>query len=193
MSEAAPQQKAALRADARERRRNMTLDTQVSSAQGIRTQLQALVAELGAKRLGCYLSTVDEPPTRAFIEWALEQDIEVLLPISRDDGLLDWAHFSAGDEGVDSLGMPIPLGDVLGPVAIDTVDVLLIPASLVDRDGMRMGWGRGYFDRTLGSMGHRPPIFAVVYDHEVVDSVPREAHDQPVDGVVTPSGIIRFS
>ena len=192
MSEAAPQLKAALRADARERRRTMTLDAQESSAQGVLTQLQTLVTELGAKSIGCYLSTVDEPPTRAFIEWALEQEMEVLLPISRDDGLLDWAHFSAGDEGVDHLGMPIPLGDLLGPVAIDTVDVLVVPASLVDRDGMRMGWGRGYFDRTLGSMGHRPPVFAVVYDHEVVDSVPRETHDQPVDGVVTPSGIIRF-
>ncbi len=193
MSEAAPQLKAALRADARERRRTMTLDAQESSARGILTQLQTLVTELGSKRIGCYLSTIDEPPTRTFIEWALEREMEVLLPISRDDGLLDWAHFSAGDEGVDQLGMPIPLGDLLGPVAIDTVDVLVVPASLVDRDGMRMGWGRGYFDRTLGSMGHKPPVFAVVYDHEVVDSVPREAHDQPVDGVVTPSGIIRFS
>lgn len=192
MSEAAPQLKAALRADARERRRGMTLDARDTGAHGILTQLQSLVTELGARRIGCYLSTVDEPPTRAFIEWALGQDIEVLLPISRDDGLLDWAHFSAGDEGVDRLGMPIPLGDVLGPVAIDTVDVLVIPASLVDREGMRMGWGRGYFDRTLGSMGHRPAVYAVVYDHEVVDSVPRETHDQPVDGVVTPSGIIRF-
>ena len=181
-----------MRADARERRRSLTLDASEGSAQGILTHLQALVTDMGAARIGCYLSAVDEPPTRDFIEWALEDDIEVLLPISRDDGLLDWAHFSAGDEGVDSLGMPIPLGDVLGPVAIDTVDVLIVPASLVDRDGMRMGWGRGYFDRTLGSMGHRPPVFAVVYDHEVVDSVPREAHDQPVDGVVTPSGIIRF-
>lgn len=192
MSEAAPQLKAALRADARERRRGMTLDARNTGAHGILTHLQSLVTELGARRIGCYLSTVDEPPTRAFIEWALGQDIEVLLPISRDDGLLDWAHFSTGDECVDRLGMPIPLGDVLGPVAIDTVDVLVIPASLVDRDGMRMGWGRGYFDRTLGSMGHRPPVYAVVYDHEVVDSVPRETHDQPVDGVVTPSGIIRF-
>jgi len=192
MSEAAPQQKAALRAETRERRRGMTRDTMETSAKGILSHLQALVTEIGAQRIGCYLSTVDEPPTRSFIEWALEAHIEVLLPISRDDGLLDWAHFSAGEEGVDSLGMPIPAGDVLGPVAIDTVDLLVIPASLVDRAGFRMGWGRGYFDRTLGSMGHRPPVFAVVYDHEVVDSVPRETHDQPVDGVVTPSGIIRL-
>lgn len=192
MREPVPEHKAALRADAKERRRTMTQDAQAAGATGIFTHLTALVAELGATRIGCYLSTLDEPPTRPFIEWALEHNIEVLLPVSRDDGLLDWAHFSSGDEGVDALGMPIPLSELLGPVAIDSVDVLFIPASLVDGTGMRMGWGRGYFDRTLGSMGHRPPVYAVVYDHEVVDAVPREAHDQSVDGAVTPSGIIRF-
>ena len=62
----------------------------------------------------------------------------------------------------------------------------------VDRTGMRMGWGRGYFDKTLGSMDRRPPVFAVLFDDELVDELPREKHDQPVDGVVTPGGIQRF-
>lgn len=58
---------------------------------------------------------------------------------------------------------------------------------------MRLGWGRGYFDRTLGSLTKRPPVYAVVYDHEVVDSVPKENHDQAVDGVVTPVRVIQLA
>jgi len=65
-------------------------------------------------------------------------------------------------------------------------------AAAVDRTGMRMGWGRGYFDKTLGSMENCPPVYAVIFDDELVDVVPRERHDMPVDGVVTPGGIVTF-
>jgi 5-formyltetrahydrofolate cyclo-ligase len=41
-------------------------------------------------------------------------------------------------------------------------------------------------------MSKRPPVYAVVYDHEVVDDVPREKHDQGVDGIVTPTRSIRL-
>ncbi|MEK9578223.1 MAG: 5-formyltetrahydrofolate cyclo-ligase [Aquiluna sp.] len=184
--------KPALRAETRERRRIMTQDERAHAATGLTEQLLNLTRELGAATIGCYLSTIDEPPTRDFVEQALSAGIDVLLPISREDGLLDWARFDQGGEDLDVLGMPVPTSELLGPMAVDSADLLLIPAALVDTAGNRMGWGRGYFDRTLGSMGHRPPVFAVVYNHEVVDEVPTEAHDQGVDGVVTPDGIIRF-
>ena len=57
---------------------------------------------------------------------------------------------------------------------------------------MRMGWGRGYFDRTLGSMEKCPPVYAVIFDSELVDSVPSEVHDKRVNGVVTPRAIVTF-
>jgi 5-formyltetrahydrofolate cyclo-ligase len=155
-------------------------------------QLATLVRESGAQTIGCYLNTVDEPPTRGFVEWAIDHGKDVLLPISREDGLLDWAHFDRGGEDLDVMGMPVPTSELMGPMAIDSVDLMLIPAALVATTGARLGWGRGYFDRTLGSMAHRPPVFAVVYNHEVVDAVPTESHDQGVDGAVTPHGIIRF-
>ncbi len=54
------------------------------------------------------------------------------------------------------------------------------------------GWAgaSGYFDKTLRSMEACPPVYAVIFDQELVDAVPRERHDQPVDGVVTLSGIV---
>jgi hypothetical protein len=58
-------------------------------------------------------------------------------------------------------------------------------AAAVDRTGA--GLGRGYFDKTIGSMQHCPPVYAVVFDTEILDEVPRDVHDQPVTGVVTPT------
>jgi 5-formyltetrahydrofolate cyclo-ligase len=191
MDQQAAPSKRALRAEIRERRRIMTQSERSTSGEGVLAMMKSVVDQYAASRIACYLSTQDEPPTRAFIDWALAQGFTVLLPVAREDGLMDWAPYDQGDEAVDATGMPIPTSDVLGPIALSQVDVIFIPAASIATDGMRLGWGRGYFDRTLGSMSKRPPVFAVVFDHEVVDDVPREKHDQGVDGIVTPTRIIR--
>ncbi|MCU1529438.1 MAG: 5-formyltetrahydrofolate cyclo-ligase [Frondihabitans sp.] len=152
-----------------------------------------LATRLKISSMSAYLSATFEPNTRPFLNWANEQGIRVLFPISRDDGLLDWAvstDFESETEGL--FGMPEPIGEVLSPMAINDVDLIVVPAAQIDQTGMRMGWGKGYFDKTLGSMEKCPPVYAVVFDTEFVESVPAERHDQPVDGVVTPSGITTF-
>jgi 5-formyltetrahydrofolate cyclo-ligase len=167
--------------------------TELESATTAFTQnLVDLVTDLDAHYIAAYLPAQDEPNIRPFLAWAQDQDIRVLLPVSRDDGLLDWAV--SGDAEQEGLyGMPEPVGDLLGPIAINDVDLILVPAAAVDSTGMRLGWGRGYFDRTLGSMEKCPPVFAIIFDGELVDSVPTELHDKRVNGVVTPEGITSFS
>ncbi len=155
--------------------------------------LKNLVDARGIKSLSCYLSGPTEPETRPFLTWAFEKGIRVLLPVSRDDGLLDWAVANGTpDENEGIHGLPEPTGELLGPIAINDVDLIIVPASAVDKAGTRMGWGRGYYDKTLGSMDKRPPVYAVIFDDELLDNLPREIHDQPVDGVVTPSALITF-
>jgi 5-formyltetrahydrofolate cyclo-ligase len=192
-SQQAEAEKRALRAQIRERRRIRTSTERAKAATAITQHLIDLASDLRVKSLSAYLSLPDEPGTRDFVAWACEQDLRVLLPVSREDGLLDWAPYDGEDEDVDILGLPAPTSELLGPIAINDVDLIIIPAAAVDRSGMRMGWGRGYFDKTLGSMEACPPVYAVIFDDELVDSVPRERHDQPVNGVVTPSGIVAFS
>lgn len=184
--------KRALRAEIRERRRIMPVSDRERAAEAVTRRLVELAEVRGARSVAAYLSTPDEPSTRGFLAWALGTGVRVLLPISRPDGLLDWAPYDGKDEDLDWLGMPQPTSEVLSPLAVNDVDLIIVPAAAVDGRGMRMGWGRGYFDRTLGSMGERPPVYAVVYDGEVLDSVPAERQDVPVDGAVTPGATIDF-
>lgn len=184
--------KRALRAELKERRRIATAKEREAADAAITQNLIDLTSDLGSKSIAAYLSLPDEPATREYLDWAVEQGIKVLLPISRADGLLDWAPYDGSAESVDDFGMPMPTSGVLGPIAINGVDLIIVPAASVDRSGMRLGWGRGYFDKTLGSMEACPPVYAVIFDSELVDSVPSERHDQRVNGVVTPSGIVAF-
>ncbi|WP_203135959.1 5-formyltetrahydrofolate cyclo-ligase [Microbacterium sp. JZ31] len=188
MTDALDQAKRALRAELRERRQQLSDAQRETAADGVRRQLEALVDALGARSVSCFLSSPTEPGTRLFINAAIERGIRVLLPVMREDGLLDWTVASAAGEEVQSpLGVPEAVGDLLGPIAVNDVDLMIVPAAAVDRGGMRMGWGRGFFDKTIGSMANCPPVYAVIYDSELVDSVPQDVHDQPVTGVVTPT------
>ena len=185
-------EKRALRAELRERRRTIPPVERASWDSALSKNLIELTSETDVKSIAAYLSTPDEPSTREFLHWACDRGIRVLLPVSRPDGLLDWAPYDGKDEEEDLLGMPTPTTELLSPLAINGVDLIFVPAASVDSSGMRMGWGRGYFDKTLGSMERCPPVYAVIFDSEFVDTVPSEVHDQPVNGVVTPSGITRL-
>src|SRR5918994_5641754 len=188
MSDAIANAKRALRAELRERRQLRPESTRDAAAEGVRQQLDALVASVGARSVSCFLSTPTEPGTREFVAGAVARGIRVLLPITRKDGLLDWSVATPdGDITEGMFGLPEPVGEVLGPIAVNDVDLLIIPAAAIDRSGMRLGWGRGYFDKTIGSMERCPPVYAVIYDSELLDTVPSDVHDQPVTGVVTPT------
>lgn len=194
MPDAVASAKRALRAELRERRQMMSESARDAAALGIRAQLDALVERVGAQSMSCYLSTTTEPGTRAFVDGAVARGIRVLLPVTRADGLLDWSVATPGGDIVDGLfGLPEPAGDLLGPIALNDVDLLVIPAAAVSPAGARLGWGRGYFDKTIGSMEGCPPVYAVVFDSEVLDDVPVELHDEPVSGVVTPTQTLTFA
>jgi len=188
MSDAIADAKRALRAELRERRQCLSESARDAAARGVTEQLDALVARTGARSISCFLSTTTEPGTREFVDRAVARGIRVLLPVTRTDGLLDWAVATADIDIAEGMyGLPEPVGELLGPIAVNSVDLLVIPAAAVDRTGMRLGWGRGFFDKTLGSMERCPPVYAVVYDTEILDEVPRDLHDQRVTGVVTPT------
>ena len=190
MNSGVAEAKRALRAELRGRRLMRSTSERDAAAAAIGGHLDTLLAQHGARSISCFLSTPTEPGTHEFVAGAVRRGIRVLLPISRPDGLLDWAAADGAPRAAGLFGIPEPVGAALGPAALHDVDLMIIPAAAVDRSGARLGWGRGYFDRALSSMPVRPPVYAVTYDSEVVDSLPHEVHDQPITGVVTPTGIL---
>lgn len=161
------------------------------------SQLAQLCEELGAARVCAFVGSGAEPDTSAFIDWAVARGIEVLLPRSLADGTLDWAALDERGLAPGRFGIPEPVGEALGVAAVLGADLVLVPAAAVDRSGARLGWGRGYYDRALapatGSDGScSSPVFAVVFEDEVLDTLPSEPHDVPVRGAITEERIHRF-
>ena len=64
--------------------------------------------------------------------------------------------------------------------------MVLVPALAVDRNGVRLGRGRGFYDRSLPNRDRRARLIAVVRDEELVDELPAEPHDVPMTHALTP-------
>jgi len=84
---------------------------------------------------------------------------------------------------------PLPSAPVVHP------DVVLVPLLAFDDEGYRLGYGGGFYDRTLVELRTVKPFVAigVAYDEQRVDAVPRGRYDEPVDWMLTPSGPLRCS
>jgi 5-formyltetrahydrofolate cyclo-ligase len=143
----------------------------------------------GVATVACYLPFGTEPDTELFIDWALENDLRVLLPVSNSDGTLLWINFT-GETAPGIFGFAEPVGDV---VSAKEIDLAIIPAMAADKKGNRLGKGKGYYDRALQELRNGTPVVAVVYAHELLEQIPTENHDHPLDAVVTPAGVTRFT
>jgi len=178
------------RLDLLARRRAMAPEARRQAADAIAHHLLAAPVVAGAKRVACYLSMPSEPGTVPLIAGLIDRGVEVVVPLSRDDRTLDWVAYDLESPLTTTpLGIPEPAGRSLGTDALETCDVVVVPALAVDHAGHRLGRGAGYYDRALA--GVRAPLCALVFAHELVPELPHEPHDVPVQMAVTPGGLFR--
>lgn len=174
--------KSDLRAEVFPRRGRLTPEDRAAAGRSFSAALTDLLSE--ATRVAAYVSVGSEPSTVLL----LETRPDTLLPVLRPDGDLDWA---TGPAHAAARGLREPTGPLLGPSAVATCDLVVVPALAVARTGHRLGRGGGSYDRAL--VRATGLVVALLYDGELVDSLPAEPHDVPVAAVVTPSyGLVRL-
>jgi 5-formyltetrahydrofolate cyclo-ligase len=168
----------------------MSSEARFEAAEAIALHVLAAPVVARAKRVACYLSMPSEPGTTPLITGLLARGVEVIVPLSLDNRTLDWVAYEPESALVTTpLGIPEPAGERLGSGALDSCDVVIVPALAVDHAGYRLGRGAGYYDRALA--GVRAPLCALVFSHELLPEVPHEPHDVPVQLAVTPGGVFR--
>lgn len=82
-----------------------------------------------------------------------------------------------------------PIGDI---VKINDIDLILMPALAVDKEGCRLGYGKGYYDRFLKNIKNTATAVPIS-EHLLFDSIPKEVHDQKADFIITENQIINTS
>jgi 5-formyltetrahydrofolate cyclo-ligase len=165
----------------------LTPEQLATAGRSLAAQVLARPEVAGAATIALYVSTGTEPPTGRLRAELRSRGVNVLLPVLRVDGDLDWAP----DQGDAALvagrgGIHEPVGPWLGRAALAAADVVLVPALAVAADGTRLGRGGGSYDRALPRVPDGVPVLALVHAGEVLDAgaIPVEEHDAPVTGWV---------
>lgn len=140
--------------------------------------------EFEATTIASYAPLSNEPDVSEFNNWLIATGRTLCLPRVIGSNI----EFAVGETTQGSFSISEPVGLSINPASIDLV---LVPALAIDSSGNRLGKGKGYYDRALGSF--KCPKFAVIFDSEYLESIPKEDHDQSVDGAISPSAINYFA
>ncbi|MDO5534921.1 MAG: 5-formyltetrahydrofolate cyclo-ligase [Propionibacteriaceae bacterium] len=146
----------------------------------------------GHATVACYASIAPEPDTTALITALSDAGVRVLLPVLQGRREPAWGWYS----GPDALrsgwrGIPEPAGTALGAEALAACSFVWVSALQATPTGHRLGTGGGWYDRALLHADPAALRGALVNEDELVDSVPLDPWDLPVDLIVTPTRTLR--
>src|SRR4030042_4967635 len=149
------------------------------------------LTEIKSKKIfSCYLSINNEVETKLIIDILKRRKTKNFLPTYIDKKneyffceFTSWQNLKKG-----------PF-DILQPTKTkiadpSLIDIAIIPGLAFSKSGVRLGYGKGVFDKLLSNSNAL--IIALAYDFQIIDKIPREKHDLIVDIIVTEKRVIKF-
>lgn len=173
--------KKALRREIREKKRVMTEAEIVSRSEKLGQLFVRTEAYRNAETIYGYLPYNQEVRTVPILEQALRDGKKVAVPKIYGDTMKFLYLDDLTKVEKNDMGIPEPVADT--PVAEDKAALVLMPGLAFTEKGDRMGYGGGFYDRFLAEEPDHPTL-ALCYDFQMVDSLPTEEYDIPVDTVL---------
>ena len=142
-----------------------------------------------------YVNFRSELETLELIRLCLSQGKRVAVPLV-DASTVSMIPLLIQDPEKDLVpgyyGIPEPDPQKSLRVAAREIDAAVIPGSVFDIQGGRLGYGGGYYDRFLVNDAPQAKRIGLAFEIQVVEKVPIEPHDQPLDILITEKGIVNF-
>lgn len=139
-----------------------------------------------------YVPLASEPGSLDFLDALRARGVRVLVPVTGERGPLSWAEYGGPRSlAPGPFGISYPTGPILPPDEIRSARTIFVPALAVDRRGVRLGRGAGYYDRTLTLVAPETTLIAIVRDNELVPALPEDPHDVPMTCALTPGHGLR--
>ena len=161
-----------------------------SSDEGLFRNIMTLPEFLEAQSIMIYYSVGREPDTQRLAEYALSIGKTVAYPYCYLAGRMEARVVEKlSDLTPKMLGIPAPEKSAM-LIAPHELDLVIVPALTFDRDGYRLGYGGGYYDRYLS--GIDAFTIGMARERMLKDELPRESHDVSVHLLATESASMRF-
>lgn len=177
-----------MRRDLRARRSSVSAERREQAGRDVARHVLAEARLQRVVRVALYAALPDELPTRALFEALRDAGRRCLLPRIRERALefvpvVDWDELVPAQLGILTPPPERP-AERLRPE-----DAALVPGLAFDRSGRRLGQGGGFYDRAFAERGSSPLLVGVAFAVQLVDEVPADSRDRPVDAIVTERGL----
>jgi len=172
----------------RDARRRLSVREQEEAAQTVAARATAFEPYKKARTVMAYIACRGELSLEYVIRDAFESGKTLLLPRCETPGIMTARKVRSMDDlMLGTYGLLEPKTDC--PVCEpERIDLIFVPGVAFDRAGRRLGQGGGYYDRFLEKSG--AVRAGICHEFALIDTVPHEAHDQMMDSVITPGGIL---
>ncbi len=180
-----------MREGIKKKRDLMSLQEVEGKSSAIAKKLMATEEYQKATAVLFYAAKGNEARTEMLIRKALGEGKLVLLPITNTAAKeLEISEIKDYDSDLKkgAFGIMEPKGKTDADEKL--IDAVIVPGVAFDREGHRLGHGHGYYDKLLHKMTKAAKI-GLAYDFQVIEKLPRESHDHPMDVIVTESRVIR--
>ncbi len=179
--------KASLREQSTEARNALSREERQAGSREIENRLFGLPEFIRSSTVMFFASFRSEVDTIPMIRKTLAMGRRVVLPKvrGRDLALLEIEDLEK-DVSPGVWGIPEPVGD--NPVALETVDIVIVPGLAFDELGNRLGHGAGFYDRLLAR--YQGPAVGLAFEVQILPRIPVDSHDCPVRKIITEKRII---
>ncbi|GGF44725.1 5-formyltetrahydrofolate cyclo-ligase [Azorhizobium oxalatiphilum] len=182
-----------MRSEALARRTAMGDATRASASEAASRHALAALGDVRARTVALFAPFRDEIDTFPLASLLRAAGANVALPVivGRDQPLL-FRLWRADDPLAPEGAYAIPTSAPDAPEVIP--DDLIVPLAVFDRVGARIGYGAGYYDRTLSLLRSRKQVraFGLAFACQETAAIPAEPHDEPLDGMITEAGFLSF-
>lgn len=184
-----------LRRDARRARRTLREDRRLAAEKAICRRIQTLGAYHKARTIAVYLAFDGEPSLKHLVDAATRHGKRVFAPVLVKGGMRFAPIRSGAAMGRNFFGIDEPPPE--GFADARRLDLVLTPLVAFDGNGVRLGMGRGYYDRAFHFLRHRrhwtrPKLIGIGYSFQHVPELERQPWDIPLWAAVTETTTYRF-
>ena len=163
-------------------------DTRSAHSQAIADALDQLLGDVAGKAVSLYWPFRGEPDLRGWMETATARGAICLLPIVVAKGqpliFRSWKQGEKLDRGIWNIPIPAE-GEEMLP------DIVISPLVGFDPQRYRLGYGGGFFDRTLAAHPGKPLVVGVGYSSQHIPTIHPQWHDIPMQAIITERGLWR--
>nr|WP_316655633.1 5-formyltetrahydrofolate cyclo-ligase [uncultured Gellertiella sp.] len=157
-------------------------DVRKEASARIATHLDRIIGDVRGRSVSLYWPFRGEPDLRSWLERITQTGGRGLLPVVTENGHpLTFRPWKEGEPLVKGVwNIPVPATEETG-----NPDICIAPVVGFDAESYRLGYGGGFFDRTLASLASRPMVIGVGYAMQRIETIHPLAHDIAMDLIVT--------